>query len=58
MFHVARATVALCILQDLISYGPGRTGNLNLVLGETKTGGRTVVIEQPAEEFPIDEEFT
>ena len=49
--------LALCILQELISYGPGRAGNLNLVLGETKTGGRTVVIQQPSEEFPVDEEF-
>ena len=47
--------LVLCILQELISYGPTRAQNLKLVLEETKSNGKTVVIEQ--EEFPVDEEF-
>ena len=49
--------LALCILQDLISGGPERAVNLNLVVEETKTGGKTVVVEKRLEEFPVDEEF-
>ena len=49
--------LALCILEELISYGPGRAQNLNLVLRGTKAGGKTVVIEQPPDEFPVDEAF-
>ena len=49
--------LALCILQELISYGPGRAQNLDLVLVETKAGGKTVAIAQPPDEFPIDDAF-
>ena len=44
--------LALCILQELISYGPSRAHNLTLVLEETKANGKTVVIAQ--EEFPYN----
>ena len=47
--------LALCILQELISYGPSRAKNLTLVLEETKANGKTVVIEK--DEFPVSPEF-
>ena len=47
--------LALCILQELISYGSDRAQNLSLVLEETRTGGKTVVIEK--NEFPVDTDF-
>ena len=47
--------LALCVLQELILYGPSRAQNLSLVLEETRTGGKTVVIEK--DEFPVDKEF-
>ena len=49
--------LALCILQELISGGSQRAANLNLVVEETKTGGKTVVVEKQPEEFPVDEDF-
>ena len=49
--------LALCVLQELISGGPERARNLNLVLEETRAGGRTVVIEKQSDEFPIDDKF-
>ena len=49
--------LALCILQELISGGPERAANLNLVVEETKTGGKTVVVEKPQDEFPVDHDF-
>ena len=47
--------LALCILQELISYGPSRAQNLTLVLESTKANGKTVVIEK--DEFPVSPEF-
>ena len=47
--------LALCILQELISYGPSRAQNLTLVLERTKSNGKTVVIEK--DEFPVSPEF-
>ena len=41
--------------QELILYGPARAQNLALVIEETKTGGKTVVIEK--DEFPVSPEF-
>ena len=49
--------LALCICQELISGGSERAQNLNLVVEETRSGGKTVVIQQQSEEFPVDEEF-
>ena len=49
--------LALCILQDLISGGPLRAAGLNLVVEETKSGGKTVVVQQRPEEFPVDHDF-
>ena len=57
MTKVILQELALCILQELIPYGTGRAENLNLVVEQTKAGGKTVVIEQPPEEFPVDEAF-
>ena len=49
--------LALCLLQEIISGGPKRAASLNLVVEETKSGGKTVVVEQQPEEFPVDEDF-
>ena len=47
--------LALCVLQELILYGPARAQNLTLVVVETKAGGKTVAIEK--DEFPVSPEF-
>ena len=49
--------LALCVIQEIILGGAARARTLQLVVEETRTGGKTVVIEKPAEEFPVDEEF-
>ena len=49
--------LALCVTQELISYGPSHAKNLKLVLEETKAGGKTVVIDRSEEEFPVDDDF-
>lgn len=50
--------LALCILQELIAGGPERAQSLNLVVEETRAGGKTVVIETDVgEEFPVDKDF-
>ena len=49
--------LALCLLQEIISGGPKRAASLNLVVEETKSGGKTVVVEQQPDEFPVDEDF-
>ena len=49
--------LALCITQELISFGPSHAQNLKLVLEETKAGDKTVVIDRSDDEFPIDHEF-
>ena len=49
--------LALCILQEIISGGRPRAETLQLVVEETRTGGKTVVIDNPPPEFPVDEQF-
>ena len=49
--------LALCLLQEIISGGPERAASLNLVVEETKAGGKTVVVEKQPAEFPVDEDF-
>ena len=49
--------LALRMLQEIISGGPTRAKSLQLELEETRSGGKTVVIKESTEEFPVDEEF-
>ena len=55
MTKIILQELALCILQELILYGPSRAQNLTLVLESTKANGKTVVIEK--DEFPVSPEF-
>ena len=49
--------LGLRVLQEIISGGFERAQSLRLVLDETRSGGKTVVIDNPPVEFPVDEEF-
>jgi len=49
--------LALCITQELISGGTPRAAALNLVVEQTKAGGKTVVVEKQPNEFPVDDDF-
>ena len=50
--------LALRVIQEIILGGSARAQSLQLVVGETRTGGKTVVIDKPDDdEFPVDEDF-
>ena len=49
--------LALRMLQEIIAGGPTRANNLQLEVEETRSGGKTVVIKETTDEFPVDEDF-